>query len=216
MTIKLIIFDLYGTLIYNEGHGSHDKFGGMQRMYNAIAPKISFENFRNNYDKIISTKRWNDRSLAYKEFLKVIDVEPSDENVENMISAKNNVNGNEIQEFDFAVPLLKKLKENGYKIAIGSNTSNFSMDKLRGKLELFKYVDYPCFSFDMGLIKPDLAFFWCILGKAGVEPEEAIMIGDTYEQDILPAEMIGIKAIHFKGDSEDIKEELKKLGVKVE
>jgi HAD superfamily hydrolase (TIGR01509 family) len=43
--------------------------------------------------------------------------------------------------------------------------------------------------------KPDLKAFLAVLEKMQVDPEEAVMVGDSIERDILPAQAIGIKAI---------------------
>ena len=44
-------------------------------------------------------------------------------------------------------------------------------------------------------IKPDTRAFSIVLEKFNVQPEEAVMVGDEIERDILPAEKLGIKAI---------------------
>ena len=44
-------------------------------------------------------------------------------------------------------------------------------------------------------IKPDTRAFLIVLEKFKVKPEQAVMVGDEIERDILPAEKLGIKAI---------------------
>jgi len=46
-----------------------------------------------------------------------------------------------------------------------------------------------------GAKKPDLKAFLAVLEKMAVNPDEAVMVGDNLENDILPAKAIGIKAI---------------------
>lgn len=47
----------------------------------------------------------------------------------------------------------------------------------------------------LGLRKPDPAAFLAVLQKMKARPEEAVMVGDSLENDILPAQSAGIKPI---------------------
>lgn len=47
----------------------------------------------------------------------------------------------------------------------------------------------------IGVQKPDLKAFLAVLGKMGVDPREAAMVGDSLEKDIFPAKAIGVKPI---------------------
>ena len=44
-------------------------------------------------------------------------------------------------------------------------------------------------------IKPDQRAFLIVLESFNIKPEQAVMVGDEIERDILPAEKLGIKAI---------------------
>jgi len=46
-----------------------------------------------------------------------------------------------------------------------------------------------------GVRKPDLKAFLAVLEKMKADPEEAAMVGDSLENDILPARALGIKPI---------------------
>ncbi len=50
-------------------------------------------------------------------------------------------------------------------------------------------------SFQVGLSKPDKAFFHAALQRLNVAPQEIVMIGDTYKNDIRPAIELGMKTI---------------------
>jgi FMN phosphatase YigB (HAD superfamily) len=57
-------------------------------------------------------------------------------------------------------------------------------------------ADAPQFlSFQLGLSKPDKAFFHAALQKLNVPASQVVMIGDTYKNDILPAIELGMKTI---------------------
>jgi len=50
-------------------------------------------------------------------------------------------------------------------------------------------------SAEAGCAKPDPKIFTAALEKAGCEPEEAIMIGDRIDNDIIPAKKLGMKTV---------------------
>lgn len=61
----------------------------------------------------------------------------------------------------------------------------------------------------MHFAKPDPAYYAEILGRVGIEPDEAIMIGDSIRNDITPARSIGIRTIQIKNaDLDKVKIEL--------
>lgn len=55
---------------------------------------------------------------------------------------------------------------------------------------------YPCFlSYRLGISKPSIEIYRKALKATGCAPERAIMIGDTYENDIAPANELGMNTI---------------------
>lgn len=53
-------------------------------------------------------------------------------------------------------------------------------------------------SFDCQASKPDLRIFETALQKVGCAPQEAVMIGDRLDNDIIPAKTIGMKTVWIK------------------
>ncbi|HEX4466184.1 MAG TPA: HAD family hydrolase [Solirubrobacteraceae bacterium] len=51
------------------------------------------------------------------------------------------------------------------------------------------------FSFREGRAKPDPSMFERALSRAGVSPEEAVMVGDSYAEDIAPAQTLGMRTV---------------------
>lgn len=50
---------------------------------------------------------------------------------------------------------------------------------------------------DLGYKKPDPRFFRAVVEKAGITSGEAVMIGNSYEKDIIGAKAVGLKTIFF-------------------
>ncbi len=66
--------------------------------------------------------------------------------------------------------------------------------KIKG---LYKYVDKFIFSYSRQIRKPDKRLFEEMLTCFDCAPHEAIMIGDSYQADILPAKALGMKTVHL-------------------
>ena len=72
---------------------------------------------------------------------------------------------------------------------------------LEQRLKAFGILDYFSAIFssaDLGLAKPDPAIFRLALQKTNCLPQQAIMIGDRLDNDIVPAKRIGMKTIWIK------------------
>ncbi len=101
-----------------------------------------------------------------------------------------------LQAFPQSVRLLKKLER--YPKAIVSNGQRvFSEREVRyfGFFELFNVV---IFSSDFGHKKPDPRIFLEATRQLSLEPEEVLCIGDNFENDIVPATKLGMKAMHIE------------------
>ena len=93
--------------------------------------------------------------------------------------------------------VLDKLSEK-YKMSI---ITNGFMSSQHIKMEVSginKYFENIFVSEDVGFNKPDPRIFHHALRQSGVDVTEAIMIGDTYETDILGARSAGIDQVYFR------------------
>ena len=95
-----------------------------------------------------------------------------------------------------AEDVLKGLSEK-YKIGVIANQPLGTADRLEA-FGLLKYIDIVVASAEEGVAKPDKRIFDIALERAGVIPEEAFMIGDRIDNDILPAKNIGMKTMWLR------------------
>ena len=84
-----------------------------------------------------------------------------------------------------------------YKIGIIANQNLGSEERLE-KFGLLKYIDLVIASAEEGVAKPDLRIFQIALDRANCKPEEAVMVGDRLDNDIAPANKIGMKTVWIK------------------
>ena len=98
--------------------------------------------------------------------------------------------------YDGVIELLEALRNNGKKVILLSNAQAVFTRHELDKLHLTEWFDHIFLSSDYGCRKPDEHFF-LQLNNCGVIPEEAVMTGNDYRNDILGAAGIGIKGIYI-------------------
>ena len=52
----------------------------------------------------------------------------------------------------------------------------------------------------VGVRKPDPQIFTLGVKALGIKPEEAVVVGDSYDKDIMPAKAAGCRAVWLKGE----------------
>ena len=107
-------------------------------------------------------------------------------------------------------PLLARLKENGHRIFVLSNTSPVFYELLKNQLApLAKILDGFVLSCDIKVIKPDRKMFEEILSKYELDPANCVFLDDLADNTKM-AESLGIKAYQVKQRS-DLVDILKKF-----
>jgi len=96
--------------------------------------------------------------------------------------------------FPEVIEVLSRLKSEGYKLGIISNWSS-ALLHLCAALGLERYMDVISVSAVVGWEKPSPRIFQKALSSIKVLPEEALYVGDTYQDDILGARNVGMEAI---------------------
>lgn len=187
--IKLIAFDLWKTLVHKEV--------STRRMLEQTGSKIPHEKFVKIFEESVEMEMWSSEYEAYKNLCSRMDIELTDYNIDLLRRIRSEAEDN-LKVYEHSVPMIKQLRDMRYKIGVISNSSVFGIDKVRKKTDLLNHVDYPLFSYEIGVIKPDLRIFQELLRRAGFKPQEAVMVGDNPADDVIPARSIGMHAILFK------------------
>jgi HAD superfamily hydrolase (TIGR01662 family) len=95
-----------------------------------------------------------------------------------------------------AIPTLKTLLDLGYRLGMISNTSDDkNVQQLLDREGLRPYFETILTSAGCGIRKPDARIFQLGLDHFGIAPEQAAMVGDLLETDILGANQAGIYSI---------------------
>ncbi len=96
--------------------------------------------------------------------------------------------------YDDVLPTLKRLREEGYKMGLVSNNTEFA--KLIVKFYGFeKFFNTIIISYEVGYEKPDAEIFKTALKNLGSNPSSTVYIGDDYFLDVLGARKVDITPI---------------------
>jgi putative hydrolase of the HAD superfamily len=96
--------------------------------------------------------------------------------------------------FDDVAPALTDLKNRGLTLGLISNVEQDMTDTLT-RLELPSWLEIIVTSQDAGSNKPHPEIFQEALRRAGVQPAEAIYVGDQYQVDVIGANGAGMKGV---------------------
>ena len=94
--------------------------------------------------------------------------------------------------YDDALPALAEMRRHGLRIGLISNGQR-DLEEFAQHHELD--VDVACGSLAHGRIKPHPSIFEAALEALGVAVDEAVMVGDSYRDDIEGARALGMRAI---------------------
>lgn len=100
---------------------------------------------------------------------------------------------------DGALEFIKRVKEDipDSRVYIASNGATINAKGRMASTGLDKYIDYLFISEDMGVAKPDAAFFDLCLEKIAEPRSSCIMIGDSLSSDMLGAKNASIDSVWF-------------------
>lgn len=93
-----------------------------------------------------------------------------------------------------ALPLLRALQPRVQVAVITNNLGAEQREKLR-ICKLDAWFDVVVISEEVGVTKPDPAIFAMTLERLGCDPVDAIMVGDSWESDIVGATNVGMRAV---------------------
>ena len=97
-----------------------------------------------------------------------------------------------------AFEILDKIRKSGCKLAVIANDASVSARNIIKTTGLEHYFDVIVISEELGVEKPDREIFVAALAKLGVKPENAVMVGNRIDSDIIGANRVGMKSILFK------------------
>ena len=101
--------------------------------------------------------------------------------------------------FDDTLPVMDMLKLRELTLGLISNIGR-DVDEMCESLGLTPYLDFIVTSTEVGIGKPHPPVFLKALERAGVAPDEALHVGDSYRSDVQGARGVGIRPLLLDRD----------------
>lgn len=200
--IRAILFDMGGTL---DGDGVHwlERFLALYKSFGVELPR---ETIRDAFDEA-ERKSIHDETIASANLAEMIELhvhwQLAHLGLQNPALERHLVEG-------FIAPvrkaaaanaqLLATLADRGFELGVVSNGCG-NVDKLCADFGYTPFLSIIVDSRRVGLFKPDPAIFRYALEKLGGDPATIIMVGDSFERDVVPAKKTGLKTAWLEGPS---------------
>jgi putative hydrolase of the HAD superfamily len=189
--MKAVLFDLHGTLAYIENPVSDVRLSDFlfSRGYEISPQQLRAAWFfvsMIDYPKY-GYKNWNSYFTRIFWRLKV----KVDEETLNSIAQLLKSTG--YQLYSDAADAVINAKKNGFKTAIVTTIAFFQFRKAIRPIQ--NYLDFIMTGYEAGCDKSNPKMYRKVLEILGVNPEEAVMIGDDVNLDIVLPKKLGMKAI---------------------
>ncbi|MBL1213305.1 MAG: HAD family hydrolase [Ignavibacteriae bacterium] len=204
--IKNIIFDYGGTL---DTHGIHwsEKFWEVYKHYHIPISKHDFKkafvDAEKSIPRVINTnfglQQTYNTQLTYQfNYLEKNSMLSSFYFV--LVEQLKNYCYKKILQNIEVSKLILSLLEHDYQLGLVSNYYG-NVKTVLEEIALKKYFNAIIDSTVVGFRKPDIKIFELALNELSAKPEETIVVGDSYENDIAPAKKIGCYTIWLNGKS---------------
>ena len=165
----------------------------LDQYYNSVSNSLKYE--------LLNTASSHNRNIYFKHLCEKLDL--SYENISILNDIYWNSFYENIKPNEYVVEFIKWTKSKNIKIGILSDfETEYQLVKLK-KLKLLDFIDVIVTSEEVGIEKPSKQMFYTILDKMNLYKHEVIMIGDSYNKDILGAINCNIYAFHYTNSQTD-------------
>jgi HAD superfamily hydrolase (TIGR01509 family) len=194
--IRAILFDMGGTL---DGDGLHwqDRFTALYRDFGVAVSRETFDaaETRANSDREIVSCDFRQMIERYVKWqlghLDLTNAELEEHLVSGFIAPARKAAAANVE-------LLAELANRGFTLGVVSNGCG-NVDKLCDDFGYTRFLSVIVDSRRVGLFKPDPAIFRHAAEKLGRDPAEILMVGDSFDRDVRPAQKIGMKTAWLEG-----------------
>jgi putative hydrolase of the HAD superfamily len=200
--MKAVLFDFGGTIDTDGVHWS-EKFWEFYERFNIPVQKSDYERAFVATEKELGEVPVLKQATFYETLrkqlklqFKFLKLDARDERLQSMLDAC-------YQDIDTTVQkarvLIEKLADR-YRLGVVSNFYG-NLETVCQEFELYRYFSALVDSVAVGLRKPDPAIWSLALKKLEVKPENAWVVGDSYDRDVVPAKHLGCSTVWLKGKS---------------
>lgn len=210
--IKAVFLDIDDTIYNTSEFAKLARRAALSAMIDAGLP-LSHEDAYKLLREIIKEKGSN-----YNKHLNVLTKRVFEEEKPLLIAigmiTYHNVKFALLRLFPNTMPTLIDLKSKGYKLGVISNGLTIKQYEKLVRLGLHHFFDFVITSEEAGVEKPDTAIYELAMKRMGCDPENSVMIGNNFKDDIMGAIDAGMSAIYLTpGLTKLEREEIEERGI---
>ncbi|MDO9333682.1 MAG: HAD family hydrolase [Dehalococcoidales bacterium] len=202
--IKAVFFDWFNTLAHYHPPREELERQALQELGFAVSPQVvsrglylADKNFYEENARLpIRQRSPEEQARIYAGFqltiLQEASITPKQDLVLKLMSRMRELNATmKFILYDDVLPTLKAVK--GRKLTVGLLTNlQREIDSMCRELGIASYIDFTVTSGEVGADKPQAPIFLKALELAKIKPQEAIHVGDQYNNDVKGARAVGI------------------------
>ena len=199
---RAVLFDLDDTL-FDHRRSARAALEAVHRVHAAALDFLEFErqhiiHLEEMHVEVLAGRIGLDdaRRERFRRVFRALGVSLGDAEVDAVASAYRNGYMTERRALDGAAQLLAAVRPHARVVIVTNNLLEEQQDKL-AYCGLAAMVDDLVASEDVGISKPDPGIFHIALERAGVGADAAVMVGDSWANDIVGAHAAGIPAVWF-------------------
>lgn len=191
------IFDLYGTLIdIHTEEGEEKLWVALTRFFETYGASYMPEELQQGYQKYVAEELKKSEEIqvenVFKKLFAAKNVDAGEKLIAETCRFFRDTSTYHIGLYEWSLPILKMLKENGKKVYLLSNAQrSFTYHEME-KLDIVQYFDEIYISSDYGVKKPNPKFFQILIEKEGLDVKESLFLGNDQTCDILGAKGVGM------------------------
>ena len=185
--VRAVIFDLWETLIDWDRESA-------ARMLQEVDALVG-----NGF-----AERWDSSNLRYVAPIRtaLAEADVPDDLVEEICALRLRYHRSSLVPRPGAVETLRRLREDGYLVGLITVCSE-DIEVLWPETEFAGLFDAEIFSSRIGLSKPDPRIYLACCEALGVEPHEAVFVGDGANDELEGARRVGMNAVLIHREGED-------------
>jgi len=189
--IKAILFDMYGTLLFEEG--------GLEFRYEEMARRagLDVEAFIKARDLSMPeslTGAIPDGVVRAGVILKDMGLEPTEAQGRRLAQAEEDTRLPAVHLYPTTIPTLRALRNEGYRLGLVSDCTYLWRPVLR-RMDLESRFDAITLSCEAGTTKPDPMMYLSTCEALGAKPEECVFVGDGGSNELQGARSLNIVAV---------------------
>jgi 2-haloalkanoic acid dehalogenase type II len=192
--IKAVVFDLYGTLVAGMlDDKGEDLDEELSRILRQARHEVYYQEVEAARHMVFFIDYPRGRADTPQEFyakvLERLEIPFEPELVDKL--ARKATELERVRLYEDAVSTVKALKSQGIKTAVLTTVPSWLFRHVLDDSDV--KIDFICTAKEAKAVKPNPQIYHIVLHKIGVKPNEALMVGDTPEIDIIPPKKLGMK-----------------------